>query len=1007
MAYEIEKVYTDNPYVDCLVVYTKTLAMGSILKLDQNALNHETKESRMNADLYIHSCEGTAKFDYFKSYPDSVLRAAGLGEQLIESIGNKNDIPERYRDAVVKEMQQYYIDNYVEQNDYYRMITGQPPIGYPDIYVTDWDTPDDIVIDLSVPIHKMPKSTIAVLRTAGVLDSLIAEDEENRRFINYIGKDISIYRARKAPRFALLYIPTIDNELVQDMFKDKLETMRLYTLRTVYSEAYKYNSDYYDSFIAAFIVLMTMIDVLTRVQEFIAKKEIFDIRTVQYILKSYGVRYFADIPLKYQVRLVKNLHTLLKHKSTSQCMVDICSLFGFDNITIFKYYLLKDRNINLKTNDYDFNYKEFVDNDGNVVIEEDEQKDFELRFFKLPIQDQVDDYIRNPANYVNYDEITESDKSWDGGLDHEAVKNEILKQEFNYVRTKYISIDTVYDISKISIYQAYFFGMLYDDVKLEELLTVQIPFLNPGENFKLADIFTFLTALSYSYYGIADDIMDTKGKILYVNGFNFQADLGEIAADMMKHGYTLECKEAFDKFNLPTESIPSINQLMEIFTTDLDVREILVNGMYNADNLRVYLCYYKLYKALMERELTLDYYKDPETGDFYRDAEGHATLTEFLKHRNLTLYYIVAETLLGFDDTESKVQYIANVIDNIVYVLEEYIDTEEYDALFMYLPVVSAEAVKTYIAELITFFKSFKVTFLGLNTVYLFDDKYEGVWKVIDDLWLERWWEKPDYVEIYDTISEMKVNMNKTDKVKIADMIYLKRKVFKKIHYNEEFNLRDEIDRVDKYFKNDEIKLDDKMWFDSLKIKPSEFLSFREYMFKGIDLSFRDGIELEEHVYFKITHEADNLGPENEGQIVYGNEYGNTYASGYYIGGETSTKAANVAITEAAVAKELDPTVLTVDDNMMDVLTEADNYSAGDILIAKEDGNATSAINSTVSEFVAEVLVENAVNKAVMSNIVIHEDRTDGADPEGRDNKMASESYLLNLLKWHTTLPDT
>ena len=47
-------------------------------------------------------------------------------------------------------------------------------------------------------------------------------------------------------------------------------------------------------------------------------------------------------------------------------MIDICSLFGFDEVEIFRYYLLKDRRLmpdmdNDKTNDhYQFHYKTIV-----------------------------------------------------------------------------------------------------------------------------------------------------------------------------------------------------------------------------------------------------------------------------------------------------------------------------------------------------------------------------------------------------------------------------------------------------------------------------------------------------------------------------------------------------------------------------------------------------------------------------------------------------------------------
>ena len=58
----------------------------------------------------------------------------------------------------------------------------------------------------------------------------------------------------------------------------------------------------------------------------------------EYIFESNGVKYFKDIPLRYQIALVKNLNKLIKFKSTDKCIVDIISLFGFRNINAFKYY---------------------------------------------------------------------------------------------------------------------------------------------------------------------------------------------------------------------------------------------------------------------------------------------------------------------------------------------------------------------------------------------------------------------------------------------------------------------------------------------------------------------------------------------------------------------------------------------------------------------------------------------------------------------------------------------
>ncbi len=43
--------------------------------------------------------------------------------------------------------------------------------------------------------------------------------------------------------------------------------------------------------------------------------------------------------------MIKNVNTLLKYKSTNRNIVDISSLFGFPDIGVFTYYLLKTKKI--------------------------------------------------------------------------------------------------------------------------------------------------------------------------------------------------------------------------------------------------------------------------------------------------------------------------------------------------------------------------------------------------------------------------------------------------------------------------------------------------------------------------------------------------------------------------------------------------------------------------------------------------------------------------------------
>ena len=106
-----------------------------------------------------------------------------------------------------------------------------------------------------------------------------------------------------------------------------------------------------------------MIDIISEVQEFIARRDIFDDRSIRYLFESYGIPYYPEIPRVYQIAMVKNINTLLKWKASTKNMIDICSLFGFDEIEIFRYYLLRDRRVKLdndhdqKNDDYQFHYK--------------------------------------------------------------------------------------------------------------------------------------------------------------------------------------------------------------------------------------------------------------------------------------------------------------------------------------------------------------------------------------------------------------------------------------------------------------------------------------------------------------------------------------------------------------------------------------------------------------------------------------------------------------------------
>ena len=252
------KIYTDNPFVDELVYYVKQIGVGCIVKNESEADSHETLESLQAADLYLASYEGRARFEYFDTIPAEVLSQSGIPYQLVDScVENKYNIPTKYRDTVLKNMMSYYVENYVDLNDYYRMLTGYPnkdDTSY--IYLDSSLIPEDLELDIdfTLPIHEQPKDIIEILNQEGILDTIKSMHPE-ADYLRYIDKGIDAYKARKSFNFQLLYAPTTESDVVNAKFKDKFEVNRDYILKTVYSEAFKYESDYYDNIMIILIII--------------------------------------------------------------------------------------------------------------------------------------------------------------------------------------------------------------------------------------------------------------------------------------------------------------------------------------------------------------------------------------------------------------------------------------------------------------------------------------------------------------------------------------------------------------------------------------------------------------------------------------------------------------------------------------------------------------------------------------------------------------------------------
>lgn len=419
-SYTPSATYTDNPFVDLLLYYSKLLAYKAVIKNEDNALESETVQSLELGDLLIACTEKTITFSVFWQrgyFSASDYIEAGIAPmaRITSYMQTENNIGLRTMESDIKfypelvnqmatmteKARLKFLDEYTEYNNYYRMLCGKPDIGDYGVPIKDYEYNINEMNGYrgtegnvwgAVYVHDIPTDGCKELESAGILDQ-IRSDYPQYPYLEYMACGITPYIARKAYDFQLLYTPDISDTIIADRFMDKYEDNRTYVMNAFYTDAFKLSSPYYSNFIEMLIILLTITDILSEVQSDIVKLDILDRRCVQYIFEMYGVPYYKSIPLLYQKRICKNLNKLIRDKSSAQCMVDIINLFGAENIEIFKYYMVRDRAVDSQGNHVYNTIKSTKSETNDVLIYESVPIDNATSMTTIPIPFPFENYL--------------------------------------------------------------------------------------------------------------------------------------------------------------------------------------------------------------------------------------------------------------------------------------------------------------------------------------------------------------------------------------------------------------------------------------------------------------------------------------------------------------------------------------------------------------------------------------------------------------------------------------
>ena len=721
---------TTSISMDLFLDQLTAIAKSVIVKRDERAEVFETVDTLKDSEKYITAIETGTDWNSYINFNYSVLVEAGFRKDKIEEImkSGKNAIPHEMRDLVCRLQKEYTISHYKENNNYYRMLNGEPDIEdienekYVYIPKNDYGIPTDI------PIHQLSDGYIEYYNSSGLREQIYAANPTKGYVLHQGIYKISYYKARTARNYDLLYLEKADNDSVTMEFIKQYNAARDYVIMGLYTKEDQRMYDHYDSFMGFVIMAMAIQKTIACVYQQGITRDYFDNDFIKHLFDAYNIPYIDTIDIPYQKLIAKRLNILLQKKSSDAVLFDITDLFDYNSVDIFRYYLVKDYKKD-ENGDPVIVYRKVVDENGDIHEVVDYDKTFDIYFQKVNIKSKDPAAeISDQANRVPYNSITGGDPYW---LNDSSLINKIYDNNFNSILTKYLSIEISYDLAKMMYETTHLVRMIIDDQEDYKKIHINLPYAS--EPVSLFDTVLFLCALSAKKIGMAGNCPLKGYQIAQVYGFNFKEDIDLIRDQIIQD--VESCTGEYKEVNLEI-----LNYLNTLNATTLDGARKMFE---NIESLRIWLdtamryctspSQYRAYRKIYRATLVVE-----DVKELYTKADGTyaSTFAELLGDRRPDLKDVLdatnAEITSAFDDetsSETETNFsINNKIDRILLELSK-ISEELKDIKYSN----DKSAIVANIEKLINQFKSFTVDQTASSVLYLIKDPHITLLKVVDE----------------------------------------------------------------------------------------------------------------------------------------------------------------------------------------------------------------------------------------------------------------------------------
>lgn len=703
--------YNYDSFANKLLEFAKNL----VIKNNTRAQECEDTRSLKNATQYILAYECADTFNSHSDWTEWEMQQAGMtNENIQDYLENKIDIPSEFKEKLLTIRRERICAEYVEYNNYYRMLNGLPNYGETGV-MTSYNKPTEELTE---------DETYHLLQ--GEIEELKLKYPD-KEYLKYLGNEnkVDFYTARKASNYEILnYKKYIIEEQQAAKFQEFYYQCRQYVIIANYSKAYT-QMYYYDAFIILLIVFMSLQRYINETYNFAIRKDFYDMEDIKNSFLSFGLPFFPEIPIKYQRNIVKNLNKLLKYKGTDKCLVDIVKLFGFNNVDLYKYYLIKD----IKRDKY-----------GNPDINVyDKELTYELKFAQVPFETtDITEALQKTTMYQSYEEIVADDPFWGGNYSDDnnenvqKFKDELINLEFNYLNTKYLAVNTMFDVSKNNLDLAYFFNLintLQVNGNLSRLTFISKDIKPSGNSIRLFDAISAVYYLLCKKFQFEDNILKTSTSAASIYDFKFDKDMNILLNNIESKACVNlnNQKMTLNKNKLQDEDIQQMKlnnrylnnaELVDLYFKNADYRDFLIERMNNTED-------YLEYKTLLE------IYNYNMISDSVTNAYGeYTTYSDYLKDNDAELFTYI-------EDNSQNNNSLNLTISNILYAIESNLNSFRFDDMFASLSSLSGDIVKSYIMKMINVFKAYTVELKRLNIYFVFDEKFMNRLKMLNFLYIQ------------------------------------------------------------------------------------------------------------------------------------------------------------------------------------------------------------------------------------------------------------------------------